>query len=143
MTIQRRGMTQPGGVPAEQLPKETFEVIGDPENKEAAVFTGTQRRRPVGFLTHSPLTETVDTAFVSPQFQRKGLGRLMYKAAGEPKHSRVLTEQGHGWAGAVGGQMSTNVPVKREEPLNVEGHLAMLPDFAKWISESPSARRVQ
>lgn len=142
MTIQRRGTQQPG-VRAEELPGKSFEIVGDPHEMEAAAFTGTQRRRPVGFLTHDPQRGHVDTIFVSQQFRGKGIGRRMYEAAGEPPYSPVLTEQGLGFGKAVGAKMPESIPAKREAPLNEPGHEAMLPDFTSWISESPHARRVQ
>jgi GNAT superfamily N-acetyltransferase len=138
--MRQRGEKQPG-IHAEDLPAETFEIHGDPVNKEAAVYTGTERRRPVGMLTHDPVRETIDTVYVHPDFRGKGLGPRLREAAGNPRHSDRLTEAGERFARKTGGTMPK--AVNRQEPLHEEGHQAMLPDFANWISESPTARRVQ
>lgn len=137
--MRRRGELQPG-VHAETLPAETFEIHGDAANKEAAVYTGTSRRRPVGWMSHDPVRETIDTVYVHPAFRGKGLGPRMREAAGNPAHSENLTTAGERFARKTGGAPKT---VSRQEPLHEEGHQAMLPDFAQWISESPTARRIQ
>jgi GNAT superfamily N-acetyltransferase len=137
--MKRRGEKQPG-IHAEDLPAETFEIHGDVENKEAAVYTGTSRRRPVGMLTHDPVRETIDTVYVHPAFRGKGLGPRLREAAGNPAHSENLTTAGERFARKTGDAPKA---VNRQPPLDEAGHQAMLPDFAKWISESHTARRVQ
>lgn len=137
--MRKRGELQPG-IHAEALPAETFKIHGDPVNKEAAVFTGTARERPVGWLSHDPVRETIDTVYVHPAFRGKGLGPRMHAAAGNPAHSDRLTEAGERFARRTGGAPKA---VNRQEPLHEEGHQQMLPDFANWIKESPTARRVQ
>ena len=140
--MKKRGEKQPGihPGPAENLPAETFKIVGDPVNKEAAVYTGTERQRPVGMLTHDPVRETIDTVYVHPAFRGKGLGPRLREAAGNPAHSENLTEAGERFARKTGGAPKT---VSRQPPLDEEGHQMMLPDFANWISQSPTARRVQ
>ena len=143
MTIRPKGTRQTdlGYTPAEELPASTFEIQANPTFHEAAVYTGTQRRRPAGWLSHNELRGEIDTVYVSKQFRGKGLAGALYKAAGRPKHSTQLTEQGERFARRVGGEMPTEI--NREPPLHEAGHEEMLPDFARWISESPGARRVQ
>jgi GNAT superfamily N-acetyltransferase len=137
--MNKRGDLQPG-VHAESLPADTFEIHGDPVNKEAAVYTGTSRRRPVGMLTHDPVRETIDTVYVRPEFRGKGLGPRLREAAGNPAHSENLTVEGERFARKTGGAPAS---VNRLPPLDEAGHQEMLPEFASWISQSPTARRVQ
>jgi GNAT superfamily N-acetyltransferase len=139
--VKKRGEVQPGGLQAEHLPAETFHIYVDPENKEASVYTGTERNRPVGWMSHDPVRGTVDTVYVHPDFRGKGLGPRMYAAAGSPPHSENLTEAGERFARKVGGAQPAEV--KRQEPLHEAGHITMLPDFARWVKESPTARRHQ
>ena len=140
--MNKRGETQPGihAGPAESLPGSAFKIIGDPVNKEAAVYTSTARERPVGMLTHDPVRETIDTVYVAPGFRGKGLAPRMREAAGNPAHSEMLTTAGERFARKTGGAPKK---VVRQPPLNEAGHQQMLPDFAQWISESPTAKRWQ
>jgi GNAT superfamily N-acetyltransferase len=138
--MKRRGETQ-SGIHAEDMPGASFQVFGDTSNKEAAVFTSTARERPVGWLSHDPVRETIDTVYVHPNFRGKGLGPRMHEAAGRPAHSDRLTAAGERFARKTGGSQPSEV--NRQEPLHEAGHQAMLPDFANWVRESPTARRVQ
>jgi GNAT superfamily N-acetyltransferase len=138
--MRKRGETQPG-VHAEAMPGSAFKIVGDPVNKEAAVFTSTARERPVGWLSHDPVRETIDTVYVHPDFRGKGLGPRMRQAAGNPAHSDRLTTAGERFARRSGGAVPKKI--SRQEPLHEAGHQQMLPDFANWIKESPTARRVQ
>ena len=138
--MKKRGETQPG-IPAEMLPAHTFEIHGDQDNMEAAAFTGTARRRPVGWIDHDPMSGTVGTVFVHPDFRGKGLGPLLHQAAGSPPHSEKLTRAGESFAKKTGGRMPQTV--NRQPDLHEEGHITMLPDFAGWIRNSPTAKRFQ
>jgi GNAT superfamily N-acetyltransferase len=138
--VKKRGELQPG-IHAEHLPADTFHVYADPTNFEASVYTGTERNRPVGWMSHDPVRGTIDTVYVHPDFRGKGLGPLMHTAAGNPPHSENLTESGERFARKTGGRMPKQV--QRQEPLHEEGHITMLPDFANWVRESPTARRHQ
>ena len=108
---------------------------------EAAAFTGTARRRPVGWIDHDPMSGTVGTVFVHPDFRGKGLGPVLHQAAegfpalGEAHEEAVRT------AKKTGGRMPE--PVNRQPDLHEEGHITMLPDFAGWIRNSPTAKRFQ
>lgn len=68
------------------------------------------------------------------------MGPRLRQAAGNPAHSENLTVEGERFARKTGDAPKN---VVRQPPLDEAGHQAMLPDFANWISQSPSARRVQ
>jgi GNAT superfamily N-acetyltransferase len=90
---------------------------------EAAAFTSTQRKRPVGFLDRHP-SGTIGTIYVRPAFRGKGIAGRMWTAAGEPPHSNDLTPAGNAWRQKVGGEQPEHRGEVRHEaePLHEKVH---------------------
>jgi hypothetical protein len=110
---------------AEDLPGETFDIYTSKTDfgTEAAAFTGTQRRRPAGFMDVHP-SGTIGTIFVRKNFRGKGIGARMWEAAGRPPHSAELTEAGRAWSQKVGGEQPEHRGEARikAEPLAEKAH---------------------
>lgn len=105
---------------------------------EAAAFTSTQRKRPVGFMDRHP-SGTIGTIYVRPAFRGKGIAGRMWTAAGEPPHSNALTDAGNAWRNKVGGEQPEHRGESRvkEEPLAEKTHeQQILPIVANEIKQT-------
>jgi GNAT superfamily N-acetyltransferase len=139
--MRKRGDRQSGAMRAEDYPGSSAINVYTSESDfgdESAAFTGTQRKRPVGFLDRHP-SGTVGTIFVHPSFRGRGIAGRMYDAAGQPPHSNELTEMGAAWSKKVGGEQHTERGEERvkAEPLAEEAHTKhVLPVAAKEIRDT-------
>lgn len=130
-----------GQFTAEDMPGSTGVDIYTSESDfgtEAAAFTNTQRRRPVGFMDRHP-SGTIGTVFVRKSFRRRGVADRMYEAAGRPPHSNELTAMGAAWSKKVGGEQHEERGERRikAEPLQEGPHERLvLPVVANEIRET-------
>ena len=124
---------------AEDLPGSTFHIytMDTDFGTEAAAFTGTQRRRPAGFMDVGPKGE-IGTIFVRKNFRGKGLAGRMHEAAGSPPHSSELTPMGNAWRQKMAGEQPEERGENRNaiEPLAETAHEKhILPTVANEIRE--------
>jgi hypothetical protein len=124
---------------AEDMPGSTFHIytMGTDFGTEAAAFTGTQRRRPAGFMDIQP-SGKIGTIFVKKEFRGKGIAGRMHEAAGSPPHSEELTDMGNAWRKKTGGEQPEQRGEARvkAEPLNEKVHeQQILPLVANEIKE--------
>jgi GNAT superfamily N-acetyltransferase len=131
---------------AEDMPATAMEYYTEKHDfgTDVAAFTPTARHRPIATL-ETDVRGEVGNIQVRPAFRRKGIGKIMYKLAGEPPHSSLLTSMGAKWAASVGGQQpeERGEARVRQEPLGEAGvHQKIHADIARDIRKGGRRTRL-